>query len=375
MDLENYLLRDENLLTPCLLVYPDIVLANLRETIRVAGGAARLRPHVKTHKTPEIVRMGMSEGIDKHKCATLSEASMLAQCGVADVLVAYPQVGPAIACLADLVANFPATKFSTVVDNSQALDQLSRVFQSRGSTIEILLDIDSGMHRTGIPAGPAAMVLYERIASAPAVRPAGLHIYDGQNHQAELEVRRGAVRDLLPPILDMVRQLTNSGLPVPKLVCGGTPTFPVFAQLQSEILGVEIELSPGTCVLNDFNYGRDYPDMAGIQPAALLLTRVVSRATTGQVTVDLGYKAVASDPPAGKRCHFLNLVDAREIQHSEEHLVIESPQAERLKIGDVLYVQPAHVCPTVALHSQMLVVKEGRVVDHWAVLGRDRLYS
>ena len=113
--------------------------------------------------------------------------------------------------------------------------------------------------------------------------------------------------------------------------------------------------------------------MAGLRPAAVLMTRVISKSVPGRVTVDLGYKAVASDPPAGRRCHFLNLPDAKEIQHSEEHLVVESPAADELNVGDVLYVVPAHICPTVALHSHLIVVEDGRVVDRWRVTARDRL--
>ena len=90
-----YAIHDPSaLLSPSLLIYPEIVRQNLQEMIVLAGGADRLRPHVKTHKMAEIVRMAESLGIRKHKCATIAEAEMIAAAGGTDVLLAYPLVGP-----------------------------------------------------------------------------------------------------------------------------------------------------------------------------------------------------------------------------------------------------------------------------------------
>ncbi len=375
VDLADYELKDRSqVLSPCLLVYPEIIQSNLAESIRIAGSTERVRLHVKTHKTPQIVEMALAAGITKHKCATLAEAKMLSECGVPDVLIAYPQVGPNLPRLTEIVAGAAATRFSTVVDNHLSLESLAAKFQRQNRTIDVLVDIDTGMHRTGISPGEDAVALYRRVHQAQSLRAAGLHVYDGQNHQADLGERRAAVKSLMTPVRRLVRQLKHSGLDVPKLVCGGTPTFPVFAQLDSSEEGASVECSPGTCVLSDYNYGTDYSDMSGIRPAAVLLTRVVSKHAGDRLTVDLGYKAVASDPPAGKRCHFLGLPDATEIAHSEEHLIVQTTAASRLNVGDVLYALPAHICPTVALHSHLQVVEAGQVVEAWPVRARDRLY-
>ncbi len=113
-----YELRDASqLLTPCLMVYPEIIRSNFEQAIAIAGNAARLRPHVKTHKTPEIVRIALDLGITKHKCATLMEADMLAATGAPDVLIAYPLVGPAVLQFAVLMKRYPGTTFRCVVDN------------------------------------------------------------------------------------------------------------------------------------------------------------------------------------------------------------------------------------------------------------------
>jgi len=154
------------------------------------------------------------------------------------------------------------------------------------------------------------------------------------------------------------------------MVFGGTPTFPVFATF--EMAGAEC--SPGTCVLNDFNYGQWFPDLGEFTHAALVLTRVISRPTPPRVTFDLGYKAVASDPPGGMRCVLLN-VKGDHVLHNEEHLVVETPEADRFEPGEVAYALPAHICPTCALHQFAQVVENGQVVDRWEIASRDRVLT
>jgi D-serine deaminase-like pyridoxal phosphate-dependent protein len=128
-------------------------------------------------------------------------------------------------------------------------------------------------------------------------------------------------------------------------------------------------------VLNDSNYAAWFPDLAEFRPAALLLTRVISRPAPRRVTFDLGYKAVASDPPAGKRCVLVGMPDAEAVLHNEEHLVVETASADRYRPGDVAYAIPAHVCPTTALHKFAYVVQDGRVVDRWDIVARDRMLT
>jgi D-serine deaminase-like pyridoxal phosphate-dependent protein len=177
------------------------------------------------------------------------------------------------------------------------------------------------------------------------------------------------VQKQLGPLLALRTALKEKGLPVPRLVLGGTPTFPIYAGLDLS----EVECAPGTCFLNDHGYGTRFADLSGFTPAALLLTRVISRPTPSRITLDLGYKAVASDPPAGQRCVLLNVPDARAVIHNEEHLVVESPAADRFRPGDEVYAMPTHICPTCALHRQADVVENGQVTDQWAIAARDRV--
>jgi D-serine deaminase-like pyridoxal phosphate-dependent protein len=367
-----YPLKDtSSVFSPGLLFYRDIIRSNIARMIERAGAAARLRPHVKTHKTREIVRMQLEAGITKHKCATIAEAEMLGELGVPDVLLAYPIVGPNCQRLAKLVRKFPKTDFSTLADHRVGIESLSAALADVGRRVPVLLDIDVGQHRTGIAPGDAAIALYESIAKAPGLAPGGLHVYDGHNHQESLSERSTAIRPVLDQVLSMRDLLVKKGLPVPRLVLGGTPTFPVYAAER----GSDVELSPGTCVLNDHGYGTKFPDLNDFVPAALLLTRVISRPTPTRICFDLGYKAVASDPPAGKRLILLDFPAYEPVLHNEEHFVVECAAASRYQPGDVAYAMPTHICPTSAMHRLAYVIENGQVVDRWEIRARDRMLT
>ncbi len=367
-----YAVRDTaGVFSPALLFYKELIRRNLALCLKMAGAPDRLRPHVKTHKTREIVRMELESGIRKHKVATLAEAEMVAGCGAPDVLLAYNLVGPNCARLARLVRAYPGCRFSVLADHPAGVKALSEALGSAGVTVDVLLDVDVGQHRTGIAPGLEAVALYEQFDRLPGLRPGGLHVYDGHNHQEAYAEREAVVKRQLEPVLTLRETLLRKGLAVPRLVLGGTPTFPVYARM--ELPGME--LAPGTCVLHDHGYGSRFADLAEFTPAALLLTRVISRPTPRRVTFDLGYKAVASDPPAGKRLVLLDVPEYEAVLQNEEHLVIETPAAERFKPGDEAYAIPTHICPTCALHKQAYIVEGGRVTETWDIIARDRVLS
>ena len=356
--------------SPALLFYKDIIQQNVNRAVEMVGDPKRLRPHVKTHKTREIVKMALAAGIIKHKCATLAEAEMTASCGAPDVFLAYNVVGPNCQRLAKLIRAYPGTQFSVQADHPDAVRALSDTLHRAGVEVDVLVDLDIGMHRTGIAPRDAAVALYELISKSPGLRPGGLHSYDGHNHQETLEDRQAAVKQFLDQVLALRAKLEKKGLPVPRLIGGGTPTFPVWAKL--DIPG--LECSPGTLFLQDHGYGAKFLDMKFI-PAALLLTRVISKPAPNRLTLDLGYKAVASDPPSGKRCVLLNVPDYQPVLQNEEHLGIETPAADRFAPGDEVFAMPTHICPTCAMHRSAYVIEGGKVVGQWDIVARDRVLT
>ncbi|HUG90344.1 MAG TPA: D-TA family PLP-dependent enzyme [Planctomycetaceae bacterium] len=365
---DRYRIADTSrIITPALVVFREIVEDNLDRMIRIARDPARLRPHCKTHKMREVVELELARGITKHKAATFAEAEMLARAGVKDILLAYNLVGPNVDRAVRFVETFPDVTFAVTADHPRPLERLSGAAAAAGRTIDVLLDIDTGQHRTGLPVGGRAADLYGLIASSPGLRPGGFHVYDGQNHQTDLAERTAAVEAGWQPIARFRDETVSSGLPVPRIVAGGTGSFPIYAAKDDPA----IELSPGTCVFQDAGYGRMFPDL-DFTPAALLLTRVISRPTPDRITLDLGYKAVASDPPAGKRLVFPDLPDAEQVLQNEEHLVVTTSRAGEFTPGDEVFAIPRHVCPTSALHREAWVVAGGEIVGTWQVLARDR---
>ena len=354
------------LCSPSLLIFRELVEHNLAETVRIAGNPQRLRPHCKTHKTREIVHMQIEMGITAHKCATIAEARMLAESGVNDVLIAYQMVGPNLKRLANLVDQFPDVRFGTLVDCPLALTQLSKAIGST-RTVDVLLDLNPGMNRTGILPGPEAIELYEMLASMPGLEPGGLHWYDGQHRQADVDERRGCVLANWNQLTRFRNQLQMTGLPVPRVVAGGTGSFSILAEVGEP----GIQLSPGTTSLYDTGYGQLFTDL-NFKPALGILTRVISKTGGRRVTLDVGHKACAADPPQGQRLTFPTVPDAQEIIHSEEHLVIETDLCDQLQIGDALVALPRHVCPASAVHPFAHIVVDGMATERWAIAARDR---
>ena len=358
------------IISPALVVFRELMERNLAEMIRIARGPNRLRPHCKTHKMSAVVRRELELGITKHKVATFAEAEMLVQSGATDVFLAYNLVGPNIPRAVEFVTKFPNVAFYVTADHPEPIAALGRAMTAAGKKIGVLLDLDTGQHRTGVEFGPPAKELYRQLSSTSGISAAGFHLYDGHNHQTDVDERRRAVLAGWEKAAAFRDELVREGLPVPRIVCGGTGSFPIFAALEDPA----IELSPGTCVFHDWGYGTMFPDLPFV-PAALLLTRVISRPTPNRITLDLGYKAVASDPPAGNRLVFPDIPDAQAVLQNEEHLVLETARAQEFRPGDELLAIPKHICPTSALHKQVFVVSNGRVIERWSVDARDRWLS
>lgn len=350
--------------SPALLVYPDRAEENIRRMIATVGDMRRLRPHMKTHKLPEMIRLQLAHGITKFKCATIAEAEMTAACSAADVLLAHQPIGPKVQRFIQLVQKFPGTKFSTIADDGTVIRALSAACEQAHTSVEVLLDIDCEMHRTGIEPGPKAAELYKLLCTLPGLKPGGLHAYDGHIRDSDPQKRADICKAAFAPVRALRQELQKAGLPVPCVVAGGTPTFPIHAQ-QSDV-----ECSPGTCVFWDASYEAKCPDMDFLN-AALVLTRVVSKPGGNRLCLDLGHKSIASENPH-PRVVFLNLPDAKAVSHSEEHLVVESERAGEIELGACLYGVPWHVCPTVALHSEAVAVRDGRAQENWKVIARNR---
>ncbi|MEO9591174.1 D-TA family PLP-dependent enzyme [Rhodopirellula bahusiensis] len=360
----------DQVFSPALLIYPDRVQANLDRMIEMAGGADRLRPHVKTHKMPAVVEMNIAAGITRFKAATIAEAEMTAAAGAKDVLLAVQPVGPNIQRFVRLVESYPSCEFSCLVDDSSILTQLETEFRAANVQGRVWLDLDVGMNRTGIAPSYAATELVRLIDASKHVRLAGLHVYDGHLHDTDTEHLKQQFDESTKPFWDWFGEVQRNLGHTVMLVAGGTPTS-TFWQAESRSRNVESETGAGTTVLWDAGQPTFSPAMP-FEPAALVMTRVISRPTEFDVCLDLGHKAVASEMPL-PRVKWLNFdADHEVVGHNEEHMVLRMTRPSPLRCGDVLYGIPVHICPTVALHQHAECVKDHRVIEKWPVVARNR---
>src|ERR1700730_4191685 len=176
--------------SPALVVYPERVKENIGLLKDMIDDPKRLRPHVKTNKSPEATRLLMAAGIHKFKCATIAEAEMLADSGAADVLLAYQPVGPKLLRFRALIRKYPDTRFSCLVDNSKAAAVMSESFSEYQLNVPVYLDLNTGMNRTGIAPGEEALRLYTDCLLLTGITPVGLHVYDGHIRDENMEVRK-----------------------------------------------------------------------------------------------------------------------------------------------------------------------------------------
>lgn len=351
--------------SPALLVYVDRVKANIEMLIGSINDVSRLRPHVKTHKTREATLLMMDAGIHKFKCATLAEADMLGSCQASDVLLAYPLTEPRLRKYFSIIKRYPLTSFSGIVDDQLVADHVSALAIQEGIVITIYLDINLGMDRTGIKPGEDAIALYRYCSALKGLNVQGFHAYDGHVREKDMNKRREVCRENFLPIAEMIEKLEAEKLPKPKVIIGGSPSFPVYATY------TDVECSPGTFVFWDKGYADTLPEQSFL-PAAVLFMRVISKPAKNLLCLDLGYKAVASESPLPERVSFLSNSGLIPVSQSEEHLVVEVQGEQSYQIGDVIYALPKHICPTVAMYDTLQIVDNHKVNGKWEVIARDR---
>jgi D-serine deaminase-like pyridoxal phosphate-dependent protein len=354
---------EENIDSPALIYYRDIIEANIDKAIKLAGGADRLWPHVKTHKMAAVVRMQIAKGIKNFKCATIAEAEMCASCGAAQVILAYPLVGPKIERFFELCGLYTQTVFYAIGDDLEQLTKLSeRSTVHNSGLVHTLVDVNMGMDRTGV-ALDNLRDFCRAAVKLPNIQLLGFHCYDGHLGLKDLDERRKAVAVPVERLFKIRKALLKEGLETPRLVMGGTPTFPCHQTEEG------IYLSPGTLFVHDAGYRQAYADL-DFTPGAAILTRVVSHPAPGLFTADCGYKAIASDHE--ERGVIAGLPAARAVQHSEEHWVWRLDSGETPPVGGILYIIPTHICPTSALYPGVYVVSDGKLVNYWEVTARNR---
>jgi D-serine deaminase-like pyridoxal phosphate-dependent protein len=351
--------------TPVLVVYPERVKQNIAIAIDMIGDVARLRPHVKTHKSAEVTQLMLQAGITKFKCATIAEAEMLGMCNAPDVLLAYQPIGPKLDRFIRLILSYPNTKFSCLVDNLPAATEISKAAVQNKIKISVYIDLNVGQNRTGIKPGGEALKLYADCEALTGIEVVGLHAYDGHIHEPDLDTRTKECDKCFEEVVKLQSKIVAKGYAKPKIIAGGSPTFPIHAKRK------EIECSPGTFVYWDKGYQSAFTEQDFL-PGALVVTRVISLPGETSLCLDLGHKSIAAERELKTRVYFINAPELEAISQSEEHLVVEAGKGHNYKVGDVIYGMPYHICPTVALYDRAITTEDNKISGEWKSIARDR---
>lgn len=339
----------KDLSTPALVVDASVVRRNLRRMADFgASHKINIRPHTKTHKSKFIAKLQIESGCRGLTVAKVGEAQVMAQVSD-DVLLAYPALDPTRANAAAEVAKTVALRVA--VDSEFAARALSDAAKSAGSTIGMLVDLDVGLHRTGVQSPHSAMELARAIGNMPNLRLDGLFCYPGQvwNKPDQQGESLKKVDALLEETLELWRR---DGLPAAIVSGGSTPSA-----LQSNLVRQYTEIRPGTYVFNDMNTVRGgYCEIEDC--AARIVATVISTAAPNQVVLDSGSKTLTSDrlipqPDAGHGL-IVEYPDAVIRRLSEEHAQVEfAPGARRPGLGERVTVIPNHICPCVNLQDEL----------------------
>jgi len=347
--------------TPALIVDLAALERNIAAMAAFAArNGLRLRPHAKTHKSVEIARRQIAAGAVGVCCAKLGEAEALSEGGVENILITSPVVGSAaVERLAALAARSPG--LTVAADHPDAVYALAR----SGAALTVLVDIDPGMHRTGVANPEAAIALARRIDAAPNLTYGGVQFYCGaQQHIEIFAARRAALHDRTDYLAAIIAGLTEAGLPPALVTGGGTGSHAIDAEL-----GVLNELQVGSYIFMDRQYvDCDLP----FETSLMIDARVISANHAALSTVDAGFKAFATEAgpppvlagaPAGSVYHFMG----------DEQGCVVPPRGEAPpRLGEVVTFAAPHCDPTVNLYDAYHVVSGDTLVGIWAIEGRGR---
>lgn len=357
--------------TPVLVLDLEALKRNIAKMADfVAAKAIGLRPHAKTHKSVDIARLQMAAGAIGQCCAKLGEAEALAAGGVSGLLITSPVV-PHAAIERLVTLNKRSDGLMVVIDNpDNARAIAAAIDDAAGPDLAVLIDIDPGIRRTGVTSADKAVELFQTIAALPRLRYCGVQYYCGSlQHVANFAERQTAMQERAHHLSAIIAALSNAG-GSPRIVTGGgTGTHRIDAEI-----GLFTELQAGSYIFMDDQYrvcdlSGDLGDAEPFETALMIDATVISANSVDMVTLDAGYKAMATDagPPtvvdgAGANARYLFMGD--------EHGALVGDTG--LKLGDRVSLRTPHCDPTVNLYDHYHVVRGQTLEAIWAVSGRGR---
>jgi len=350
--------------SPGLILYPEIVAANIKLAIAMVGGnVGRLRPHIKTHKTQEVNQLLIEAGIYKFKCATIAEAELLAISTAKDILLSIQPTGTTLERFIQLVKFYPNCQFSCLVDDYSAAIKINDLANTNKLMIDVFIDLNVGMNRTGLVPTEAVTLIEKIIYNLHNLVIKGLHAYDGHIRDFTLNARIEHVKNDFVDFYELIDKIDHKNNY--ELVVGGTPSFLVHCTNNRFVC------SPGTFVFFDVGYSNLFPENT-FKMAVQIISRVISKPTNKTICIDLGHKSVAAENPIENRVRFIDFPQWFLISQSEEHGIIEVNDHTQIEVGQIIRMYPYHICPTVALHQNLQIIENHELIGEWEVKARNR---
>jgi len=356
--------------TPALVVSEEILHRNIASMAAFAKSVGvAMRPHIKTHKTVQIARLQMAAGAIGVTCAKVGEAEvMVNEAGIDDVLLAYPTIGDAK--VRRLVPLMEKARIVVACDSLDAARMLSRAMTGYDRRLDVMLEVNTGQNRSGARVGDEAVEMALQIARMANLELVGIMTHEGHANSAPPDQLEGIAIEAGKAMVDTAERIRAHGVPLPTVSVGSTPA----AHYTPTVAGVT-EMRPGTYVFNDnsaFRYG-----LLGVQDcAARFVATVVSRAAPDRAVLDTGSKSLAMDPSKGHPGHgyIVGHPDVIITKLSEEHGACSIPEGEEgFDVGDRVEIIPNHICPTVNLMDELLIARDGRIIDTWKVAARGKV--
>lgn len=344
--------------TPYLLVDDDRLERNLARMARMARErGVPLRPHVKTHKMTPLARRQLTAGASGITVAKLDEAEAMSGAGIDDIFVAYPQASPRKAERSARLSK--SVRLTVGVDSLSTASMLSTAASGAGITLEVRLEVDTGLRRTGVPPEEAVKTAKE-VSALPGLDLTGVYTYRGAmlNGEPTLDLH-GAGAEEGQVMVSLAEEIREAGLEIREVSLGSTPT----AESSSGVAGVT-EIRPGTYIF----YDRMQAQLGVCKEddcALSVVCTVVSRPSPDLAVIDGGSKTFATDVQPGKPPLYLSgfgyikgYSGSVLERLTEEHGMISLAEGDQPEVGEKLEIVPNHVCSTVNLHDKAYLLGE-----------------
>ncbi|MCI0625269.1 MAG: alanine racemase [Acidobacteria bacterium] len=338
--------------TPALLLDLSSTEKNILKMCEfLSQGKCSLRPHFKNHQSPWLASKQIDAGAIGITCATLQQAEALARHGITNILIASEIAGDAK--IRQFVELSKQSEVMVVIDNARVVSEMARFARDKKTTLNVLVDLDVGLHRCGVQPGRAAVDLAKSVVEYGLVLR-GIMAYEGHlQHVSPGPEKDSAIRACAKLAVESKRLIESQGMPCPIVSVGGTGTY----SIMSRCPGIT-EVQAGTYVAMDNSYFRFAPEF---ERALSILVTVIGKTGTQRIVVDAGRKALSGE----RGLPLVKSLNGMEVTalHSEHAIIEFRDGASAVEVGDKIEIWVQYSDPTVQLHRCMYGVREGVVEE------------